>query len=65
MDAKRINPILNVSDIRASFAWSEALDWEKAQSGMLAGLFDSVLYSLLPALQTAWPNTSSRFTCNS
>ncbi len=30
MDAKRINPILNVSDIRASFAWFEALGWEKA-----------------------------------
>ena len=30
MDAKRINPILNVSDIRASFAWFETLGWEKA-----------------------------------
>ena len=30
MHAKRITPILNVSDIRASFAWFEKLGWTKA-----------------------------------
>ena len=30
MHAKRITPILNVSDIRASFAWFEQLGWTKA-----------------------------------
>jgi catechol 2,3-dioxygenase-like lactoylglutathione lyase family enzyme len=28
--ARRITPILNVSDIRASFAWFEKLGWTKA-----------------------------------
>src|SRR5207244_13585747 len=29
MQAKRITPILNVSDIRESFAWFEKLGWQK------------------------------------
>ena len=29
MDAKRLTPILNVSDIQASFAWFEKLGWKK------------------------------------
>lgn len=29
MRAKRLNPILNVSDVRASFAWFEKLGWQK------------------------------------
>ena len=29
MDAHRINPILNVSSIQASFAWFERLGWQK------------------------------------
>lgn len=29
MDAKRLTPILNVSDIQASFAWFEKLGWQK------------------------------------
>jgi catechol 2,3-dioxygenase-like lactoylglutathione lyase family enzyme len=29
MRAKRLTPILNVSDIRQSFAWFEKLGWEK------------------------------------
>lgn len=30
MYAKALNPILNVSDIQASFAWFERLGWEKS-----------------------------------
>ena len=30
MDAKRLTPILNVSDIQESFAWFEKLGWAKA-----------------------------------
>ena len=30
MDAKRLTPILNVSDIQESFAWFEKLGWSKA-----------------------------------
>ena len=30
MHVKRLTPILNVSDIRHSFAWFEKLGWEKA-----------------------------------
>src|SRR6059058_4198580 len=30
MVAKRLNPILNVSNIRESFAWFEKLGWTKA-----------------------------------
>ena len=30
MEARRLNPILNVSDLRASFAWFEQLGWTKA-----------------------------------
>ena len=30
MHAKRLTPILNVSDIEKSFAWFEKLGWEKA-----------------------------------
>ena len=29
MMAKRVNPILNVSNIRESFAWFEMLGWKK------------------------------------
>lgn len=29
MNVKRITPILNVSDIKASFAWFEKLGWKK------------------------------------
>lgn len=29
MHAKRLNPILNVSDIRQTFAWFERLGWSK------------------------------------
>ena len=29
MDAKRLTPILNVSDIQQSFAWFEKLGWKK------------------------------------
>lgn len=29
MQAKRLNPILNVSNIRESFAWFEKLGWKK------------------------------------
>jgi len=29
MDAKRLTPILNVSDIQQSFAWFEKLGWRK------------------------------------
>ena len=29
MRAHKVNPILNVSDIQASFAWFEKLGWEK------------------------------------
>lgn len=29
MEAKRLSPILNVSDIQRSFAWFEKLGWEK------------------------------------
>jgi hypothetical protein len=29
MHARRLNPILNVSDIVATFAWFEKLGWQK------------------------------------
>jgi hypothetical protein len=29
MHAHRLTPILNVSDIRASFSWFEKLGWKK------------------------------------
>jgi hypothetical protein len=30
MQARRLNPILNVSDVGASFGWFEKLGWQKA-----------------------------------